>query len=98
MLMRTLIARRLLRKHVLHADEQHVGVLLPAQVSGGVIMNMAIALDRRVPVNLNYTVSSEVMNECIHQAEIRHVLTSRKVMEKMHFELNAEIVYLDDLA
>ena len=32
LLMRTLIVRRLLRRHVLAADEQHVGVLLPPTV------------------------------------------------------------------
>ena len=54
-------------------------------------------LDRRVAVNLNYTVSSEVLNNCIQQAGIRHVLTSRKFMERFDFELDAEVVMLEDL-
>ena len=95
-LMRALILRRLLRSHILAEQEQHIGILLPPS-AGAVITNMAVALDRRVPVNLNYTVSSQVMNECIELAEIKHVLTSRKVMEKMNFDLNAEVVYLEDL-
>lgn len=95
-LMRALILRRLLKKHVLGKDEQHIGVLLPPLV-GGVLTNMALVLDKRIPVNLNYTVSSDVMNECIEIAGIKHVLTSRKVMEKFDFDLNAEVVYLEDL-
>ncbi|HTN75883.1 MAG TPA: MFS transporter [Pirellulaceae bacterium] len=95
LLMRSLILRRLLRRHVLKADEQCVGVLLPPSVAGAVV-NSALALDRRVSVNLNYTVSSEVMNSCIEQAGIKHVLTSRKFMEKMNFDLKAEVVYLED--
>ena len=95
-LMRALILRRLLRRHVLDQDEKHIGILLPPS-NGGVICNMAIVLDRRVPVNLNYTVSSAVMNECIKLAEIRHVLTSRRVMEKLDLELDVDVVYLDDL-
>lgn len=95
-LMRALILRRLLRKHVLGNDEQHVGLLLPPLV-GGVLANMAVVLDKRVPVNLNYTVSSDVMNQCIEIAGIKHVLTSRKVMEKFNFDLQAEVVYLEDL-
>jgi acyl-[acyl-carrier-protein]-phospholipid O-acyltransferase/long-chain-fatty-acid--[acyl-carrier-protein] ligase len=96
MLMRALILRRLLVRHCLKPDEKCVGVLIPPS-TGGAIVNLALSLDRRVAVNLNYTVSSEVMNECIRQAGITSVLTSRKVMEKMDFDLNAEVVYLDDL-
>lgn len=94
-LMRALILRRLLRQHVYEADEKHVGILLPPLVAG-VLTNMAVVLDKRVPVNLNYTVSSDVMNQCIKTAGIKHVLTSRKVMEKFDFDLDAELVYLED--
>jgi acyl-[acyl-carrier-protein]-phospholipid O-acyltransferase / long-chain-fatty-acid--[acyl-carrier-protein] ligase len=93
-LMRALILRRILRR-VLASDEQYVGVLLPPG-AGGFLTNMALALDRRVAVNLNYTVSSETMNACIQMAGIKHVLTSRKFMEKMDFKLEAEVVYLED--
>lgn len=95
LLMRALILRRLLRRNILAADENTVGVLLPPSVAAAVT-NATLALDRRVSVNLNYTVSSAVMNACIQQAGIKHVLTSRKFMEKMNFELDAEVVYLED--
>jgi 1-acyl-sn-glycerol-3-phosphate acyltransferase len=95
LLLRTLILRRLLRRSVLAANETHVGVLLPPS-AGGAICNMVLAIDRRISVNLNYTVSSDVMNECIRQAGIRHVLTSRKFMSKMNLQLHAEVVYLED--
>jgi acyl-[acyl-carrier-protein]-phospholipid O-acyltransferase / long-chain-fatty-acid--[acyl-carrier-protein] ligase len=96
LLLRTLMVRRLLRRHVLSADEQFVGVLLPP-AAGAVVVNAALALDRRVACNLNYSVSSEIINACIRQAGIRHVLTSRKFMEKMEFKIEAEVVYLEDL-
>lgn len=95
-LMKSLILRRALRRHVLADKERHIGVLLPPS-AGAAITNMAIVLDRRVPVNLNYTVSSSVLNECTKIAEIRHVLTTRKVMEKLDLELEAELVFLEDL-
>jgi acyl-[acyl-carrier-protein]-phospholipid O-acyltransferase/long-chain-fatty-acid--[acyl-carrier-protein] ligase len=95
LLLRSLVLRRLLRRHVLKSDEQYVGLLLPPS-TGGIIANAALMLDRRIAVNLNYTVSSQVMNECIAQAGIKHVLTSRKFMENFKFELNAELIYLDD--
>lgn len=94
-LLRSLILRRLIRKHTLAADEKYVGVLLPPS-TGGVLANLALALDRRVSVNLNYTVSSEVMNECIKAAGIKHILTSRQVLSKMNLELDAEVVELEN--
>lgn len=95
-LMRALILRRLLRRHVFQADEQYVGLLLPPS-AGSVVTNLAVTFDRRVAVNLNYTVSSEVMNECIRQPGIRHVLTTRAVLEKLDLKIDAELVYLEDL-
>ena len=95
LLLRSLILRRLLRRHALGESEQNVGVLLPPS-NGGVIVNMALALDRRVAVNLNYTVSENVINECIKSAGIKHVLTSRQVMSKLEFNLDADIVELED--
>ncbi len=95
-LMKSLILRRLLKRHVLACDEQNVGILIPPSF-GGVVANMALALDRRVAINLNYTVSNAIMNECVAQAGIRHILTSRKVMEKFDFKFNCEVFYLDDL-
>ena len=96
LLMRSLILRRLLLRNVLAQDEKNVGLILPPS-GGGVLANAALALAGRVAVNLNYTVSSTVMNSCIRQAGIRHVLTSHRVMEKLHYELEAEPVFLEEL-
>ncbi len=64
----------------------------------GAVANAALALDRRVAVNLNYTASSEVMNACIARARIRRVLTSRKVVERFpNLRLDAELVFLEDV-
>ncbi len=94
-LTRALILRRLLRRDVLAKDERYVGILMPPS-AGGVLANAALTLDGRVAVNLNYTVSSEVMKQCIEVAGIRHVLTSRKVMEKLNLEIDAKVIYLED--
>jgi acyl-[acyl-carrier-protein]-phospholipid O-acyltransferase / long-chain-fatty-acid--[acyl-carrier-protein] ligase len=95
LLTRTLVLRRLLRKHVLAPDEQFVGILLPPSV-GSVVTNAALAIDRRVAVNLNYTVSSDVMNSCVGQCGIRHVLTSRRMLDKFDFKIDAEFILLED--
>ena len=96
LLMGTLVFRRLLRREVLGRDEQQVGLLLPPSV-GSVLANAALTIDRRVAVNLNYTVSAEVMNQCIAQCGIRHVLTSPRLLERFPLKIDAEVVYLEDL-
>ncbi|QDT12407.1 Bifunctional protein Aas [Planctomycetes bacterium K23_9] len=95
-LIRTLALRRMLRREVFSADEQYVGILLPPSV-GAVSVNAALAMDQRISANLNYTVSSTVLNHCIAEVGIKHVLTSKKFMEKIDLELDAEVVLLDDL-
>ena len=60
-------------------ETNYIGILLPPSAPG-FLANMALALDRRVAVNLNYTASSDVMNACIKDAGTKHVLTSRRVM------------------
>jgi acyl-[acyl-carrier-protein]-phospholipid O-acyltransferase/long-chain-fatty-acid--[acyl-carrier-protein] ligase len=95
------VMRRLLVRHVLSLGEKHVGLLLPPSV-GSVVANAALLTAGRVTANLNYTASPEVLNACIRRAEIRRVLTSRKVMENPSMEkfngtLHAELVYLEDL-
>jgi len=96
LLLRMLILRRLLLREVLQTDERYVGVLIPPTV-GAAVTNAALTLAGRVAVNLNYTVSNDIMNACIRKAGIRHVLTTRKVLEKFDFTMDAEVIFLDDL-
>ncbi|TWU01420.1 AMP-binding protein [Neorhodopirellula pilleata] len=96
LLIRTLALRRCMRREVFADDEKYVGVLLPPSV-GAVAVNVALAADRRISANLNYTVTSEVMNHCIADIGVKHVLTSDKFLEKIDVKLDAEIVSLDQL-
>ncbi|MEQ1903865.1 MAG: MFS transporter, partial [Pirellulaceae bacterium] len=96
LLMRCLILRRLLRRYVLGPSEQNVGVLIPPSV-GGAVVNMALAMDKRTSVNLNYSVSPEIMDHCLQEAKIEHVLTTEKVMEKFSFDLGNKKTLLEGL-
>ena len=97
LLARTLLLRSVLRKRVFTAAEKYVGLMLPPSV-GGVAANAAVTLDSRVAVNLNYTLTPDMFNECIRQCGIRHVLTSRRVMERFpQLKIDAEVVCLEDL-
>ena len=96
LLMRTLILRNLLNRHVLEDKDEYVGVLLPPTVPG-LVVNLALSLDKRIAVNLNYTASSDVLNACLKHAGITKILTSEKVMSKLELELDANVVFIDDL-
>jgi acyl-[acyl-carrier-protein]-phospholipid O-acyltransferase/long-chain-fatty-acid--[acyl-carrier-protein] ligase len=72
------IARRL--RHQI-GERQMVGLLLPPSV-GGALTNYALMLMGRVPVNLNYTASSEVIANCARQCELDVVITSKAFVEK----------------
>lgn len=96
LLTRALVLRKLLRREVLASSEEVVGVLIPPTV-GGAIVNLALGIDKRIVVNLNYSLSEDLINHCIRESGIKHVLTTRQVMEKFNFNLDCEVAYLDDL-
>ncbi len=78
-------------------EEERIGVMLPSSV-GGVLANLALALLRKVSVNLNYTVSEETRRVMIEQGGLRTVLTSRKFIEKAEWlSPPPGAVYLEDL-
>lgn len=94
-LLRSLVLRRLLRKH-LARDEENVGLLLPTSCYA-VLANAALALDSRTLVNLNYTFGSDTLNYCIDLTEMKHIVTSRKFLERFpKLKLNAELIVLED--
>ncbi len=92
----SLLFHKILTNSVLVPDVSMVGLLLPPS-AGGVLANTALSLAGKVAVNLNYTLTEDVLNHCIREAGIRQILTSRKFLEKRPMTLNAEFVYLEDI-
>lgn len=95
-LIRALVLRRVLRRRFLGNDETNVGVLMPPTVAGAVV-NFALALDRRVPVNLNYVLTADGIVQSVRLANIRHIITSKKVMDRLGLQIDAPIIYLEDI-
>ncbi|MCO8120719.1 AMP-binding protein [Stieleria sp. TO1_6] len=95
-LTRALALRRVLSREVFARDEKNIGVLLPPS-AGGVITNVALALDRRVSANLNYTVTSEVINHCIKEIGVKHVLTSERFLSKLNLTIDTEVIKLESI-
>jgi acyl-[acyl-carrier-protein]-phospholipid O-acyltransferase / long-chain-fatty-acid--[acyl-carrier-protein] ligase len=96
LLTRTLALRRLLLREVLAKDETHVGIFLPPTVPA-VATNFAISLADRVAVNLNYTASSEMLKKCCEVAGLKHVITSRRFLDKVGLDPGYPVVLLEDL-
>lgn len=96
LLTRTLALRHYLLRNVLAEDEDHVGVFLPPTVPA-VATNFALALANRVAVNLNYTVNSQVLKQCSEAAELKHVITSRKFIDKVGLDPGAPMIFLEDV-
>ena len=78
-------------------DGTNVGILLPPSVAG-FTANIALTLLAKVPVNLNYTASQEAFRSALEQADIRCVVTSRKVLERLpDLPLPERIILLEEL-
>lgn len=96
LLIRTLALRRYLLREVLAADEKRVGIFLPPTVAA-VAANLAIGLADRVAVNLNYTVNSAMLKQCCEKAGLKHVITSRKFIDKVGLDPGCPMVFLEDI-
>ena len=88
------LARRLRSVWV---EQDMVGLLLPPSVPGALI-NLAALLMGKVPVNLNYTASNEVLASCAKQCELKTVITSKAFLERVHLQVPAQAILLEDLA
>ncbi len=87
-----LLARRL---RLSWEGQKNVGILLPPSVIGALV-NWAAFLSGKVPVNLNYTVTAEILGVCMDQAEIRTVVSSRLFLGKLKFNPPGHVVFVED--
>jgi len=94
-LTRTIFLARRLRP--VWREQKMVGILLPPSVPGALV-NLAALLMGKVPVNLNYTASTEVLASCARQCELKTVITSKAFLERVHIEVPGQAIMLEDLA
>jgi acyl-[acyl-carrier-protein]-phospholipid O-acyltransferase / long-chain-fatty-acid--[acyl-carrier-protein] ligase len=65
-----------------YSPEQNVGLLLPSS-GGGAIASIAILSLGKTIVNFNFTAGKKALNSAAKQAEVKHIYTSRKFLDKM---------------
>jgi acyl-[acyl-carrier-protein]-phospholipid O-acyltransferase/long-chain-fatty-acid--[acyl-carrier-protein] ligase len=84
------------RLRPLWEGQAHVGILLPPSV-GGALVNWAAFLLGKVPVNLNYTASTEIISACLKQAGIQTVISSKLFLDKLKVTVPGQVVFMEDL-
>jgi acyl-[acyl-carrier-protein]-phospholipid O-acyltransferase / long-chain-fatty-acid--[acyl-carrier-protein] ligase len=98
MLLKLIFVTRRLRSQ--WKDQEMVGVLMPPSV-GGALVNFAAVLLGKVPVNLNYTASTETLESCAQQCGLKTVVTSKLFLEKLaamnKIEVPGRSIYLEDV-
>ena len=87
---------RYIRKNILEDGEEYLGIMLPNSIESAMAM-LAIQLCDRTPAVLNYTASAEAMEIAIKKAGLRHILTSRKFVEKLNIRLMPQMVFIEDI-
>lgn len=88
--------RRYLLREVLDPDATSRGDPSAPTVPA-VATNLAVALADRVSVNLNYTVNSAMLKQCCEKAGLKHVITSRKFIDKVGLDVGCPTVFLEDI-
>jgi acyl-[acyl-carrier-protein]-phospholipid O-acyltransferase/long-chain-fatty-acid--[acyl-carrier-protein] ligase len=95
-----LIRSHLLRQRInqmASCDEARIGILLPTGVAS-VITNLALALDQRTSVNLNYTEPNEAILSTESQCELQTIISSKQFMAHLpEIKRTTKVLYLEDL-
>ncbi|HVO93194.1 MAG TPA: acyl-[ACP]--phospholipid O-acyltransferase, partial [Terriglobales bacterium] len=95
---KTLIGSLLFSRWVTHhcADQTMIGVLLPSSV-GGSLVNIAILLARKIPVNLNFTAGADSMASAVAQCQIRTIVTSSLFLSKGNIREMPGMVFVEEI-
>ncbi|HXW17524.1 MAG TPA: AMP-binding protein, partial [Candidatus Acidoferrales bacterium] len=88
------LARRL-RK--VWQGQEMVGIMLPPSVPGAYV-NYAAVLCGKIPVNLNYTASTETLASCAEQCRLQTVITTQLLLDKLPVKPPGKTILLEDVA
>lgn len=94
-LVKVIFLARRLQSH--WAGQEMVGILLPPSVAGALV-NLAALLMGKVPVNLNYTLSAEMLASCARQCKLQTILTSQAFLDRVKVEIPCRTLRLEQIA
>jgi len=93
-LLRTMVLAQALKRQL--GDAKFVGIYLPP-CAPAAIVNYAVTLLGKVPVNLNYTVGKDILDGCIKLADISVTITSEKALAKFPARPDGRMIMLESL-
>jgi acyl-[acyl-carrier-protein]-phospholipid O-acyltransferase / long-chain-fatty-acid--[acyl-carrier-protein] ligase len=79
------------------AEDSNVGILLPPS-SAGMLCNLGLLFAGKVPVNLNYTLSKEILNQSIAVAGIKNVISVKEFSDRFEFSDSVKVCDIKNLA
>lgn len=74
-----------------------IGVMLPTSCMA-TLVNGAVLMSGKIPVNLNFTASRAALDSSIEQCGMSRIITSRKFLSKIKIEPNDKMIFLEDWA
>lgn len=77
-------------------QEKAIGIMIPPSV-GGALVNIAISILNKVPVNLNYTASKETVASTIKQCAMQYVITTKALVEKAGMTFPCDVIFIEDI-
>ncbi|HEY0701623.1 MAG TPA: AMP-binding protein [Candidatus Acidoferrales bacterium] len=77
--------------------QEMVGILLPPSVPGALV-NYAASISGKIPVNLNYTASSETLASCAEQCKLQTVITTKLLLEKIPLTVPGRTILIEEVA
>jgi acyl-[acyl-carrier-protein]-phospholipid O-acyltransferase / long-chain-fatty-acid--[acyl-carrier-protein] ligase len=77
--------------------QEMVGILLPPSVPGALV-NFAATLSGKIPVNLNYTASSESLASCATQCKLETVITTKQLLDRIPLQVPGKTILLEEVA
>jgi acyl-[acyl-carrier-protein]-phospholipid O-acyltransferase/long-chain-fatty-acid--[acyl-carrier-protein] ligase len=89
-----ILARRIKKEF---SQEETIAIMLPPSVVAA-LLNIAVSMAGKIPVNLNYTSSEQTLSSIIERCNIKHIITSRRFLKKMDLRLPQETIFVEDLA
>ena len=77
-------------------DKEYVGIMLPSSI-GGALANVSLSMLGKKTVNLNFTVSDDILSSSIKQCDMDIVISSTRFLKRIKKEVPAEIIFLEDI-
>ena len=93
--MKSLLLSRYLRRTAPKNESEYVGIMLPNSLDFANAM-LGVQMANKAPAILNYTAGIQSLKIAIEKAQLKRIITSRKVLEKTHLETDAEIIFIED--